>query len=276
MPRKSKSVQKRLQNLPQLRILHKVTVEEVPDEAFTLETMPMAMEGDSDDEYDEDDEIIANFEVLENEGFVECDEEDSEDDDEEAEAESKDDATLLLFSQTLQKAHDVAVAAEQEKEAGQKRKKHYTGNSQRSKERWASKRRMLQVPGKKVFISDFFKQSRKETEVIYASSDELEELSESHAPTPAPALNRVENYQDKSTSIEHNDNAAAGNRSPEDVTIPSSISELLSNLRDDTHKNGTDQVLGSLGWQDFPSLRRVRAKLTVKSQDKKLDVFFWA
>ncbi|KAF8584608.1 hypothetical protein K439DRAFT_1616592 [Ramaria rubella] len=132
MPQKSKSTQKCLQNFPRLLVSHKVFVEEVPDEEFTLETMPTMEEDDSDNEYDGDDRIISCFEE---EGFVEYDEEDNE----EAEAEIRDDATLLPFAQTLQKVHDVSVAIEWEKEAGRKRKKHYTQNSQRMKERWAFK-----------------------------------------------------------------------------------------------------------------------------------------
>jgi len=55
---------------------------------------------------------------------------------------------------------------------------------------------------------------------------------------------------------------------------------LLRQLRerqrpqDDSPETVTDQVLNVLCYKDFPSLRRAQAKLTVKSKDKKLDIFF--
>ena len=60
------------------------------------------------------------MEGLENEGFSEWDEEDMEDNDEEAEFEIKDDAALLTFTQTLQRAYDAAAAAQREMEASWK------------------------------------------------------------------------------------------------------------------------------------------------------------
>jgi len=85
------------------------------------------------------DEMLARLEGLENEGLSGWDEEDMEDNDEEAEFEIKDDAALLTFTQTLQRAHDAAAAAQREREASRKRKQHYTGNSSRTKERWSAK-----------------------------------------------------------------------------------------------------------------------------------------
>jgi len=41
-------------------------------------------------------------------------------------------------------------------------------------------------------------------------------------------------------------------------------------------ENATDNLLNGLSYKDFPALRRARASLTVKSHDKKIDVFFRA
>jgi len=45
-------------------------------------------------------------------------------------------------------------------------------------------------------------------------------------------------------------------------------------LPDTVPHNQTDALLNALSFRDFPELRRARAKLTVKSKDKLLDVFF--
>jgi len=100
----------------------------VQDEESDSEYLP-EKENQLEGEGEVDDEIFARLEGLENEGFLGWDEEDMEDDDEEAKSEIKDDAALLTFTQTLQRAHDAAAAAQREREAGRKCKQHYTGNS---------------------------------------------------------------------------------------------------------------------------------------------------
>ena len=58
------------------------------------------------------------------------------------------------------------------------------------------------------------------------------------------------------------------------------VEELLRQLRegwlphDDSPETATDKILNALSHKDFPALRHVQAKLTVKAKDKKLDVFF--
>lgn len=58
------------------------------------------------------------------------------------------------------------------------------------------------------------------------------------------------------------------------------VRELLENMKnkhlplDTAPKNQTDKFLNALSYKDFPELRRARAKLTIKSKDKLLDVFF--
>ena len=58
------------------------------------------------------------------------------------------------------------------------------------------------------------------------------------------------------------------------------VEELLRQLRegwrpqDNSPETVTDQYLNGLCYRDFPALCRVRARLSVKGKDKKLDVFF--
>ena len=67
---------------------------------------------------------------------------------------------------------------------------------------------------------------------------------------------------------------------PPSPTARETVAELLRQLRrgccpkDDSPETDTDQLLNGLCYKDFPGLRRARAKLTVKSKDKKIDVFF--
>src|SRR5882724_2850121 len=95
---------------------------------------------------------------------MESDEKDMEDNDEEFDAEIPDEVVLLTFAETLQKAHNAAVAIQRQQEASHKRRKYYTGNSSCIKQRWAAKQHGIQVARKKVFISDFFKKKKKTPE----------------------------------------------------------------------------------------------------------------
>jgi len=42
------------------------------------------------------------------------------------------------------------------------------------------------------------------------------------------------------------------------------------------HETGPDQALGKLDWHDFPSICLSRARLTIESKNKAIDVFFRA
>src|SRR5882724_13377847 len=119
MGHKSKAAKKRIQNIPAPTISHKVTVEEVPDEESDSKYLP-EKENQLEGEGEVIDGILARLEGHENKGFSEWDEEDMEDNDEEAEFEIKDDVALLTFTQTLQRSHDAAVAAQREREASWK------------------------------------------------------------------------------------------------------------------------------------------------------------
>ena len=51
------------------------------------------------------------------------------------------------------------------------------------------------------------------------------------------------------------------------------LQKLLQEVGDYSLEKPTDASLASLTWRDFPALRRVRAKLSVLSKDKKIDIF---
>ena len=50
----------------------------------------------------------------------------------------------------------------------------------------------------------------------------------------------------------------------------------MDDLEDKTHETGPDQALGKLDWYDFPSLLQARARFTIESKNKEIDVFFRA
>ncbi|KAF8518796.1 hypothetical protein JB92DRAFT_2828678 [Gautieria morchelliformis] len=89
MTRRSAAVKKRIQNLQKLPKSTKTTIEEVPDEDSSSDFIT-DLEEDSDDGWEEgDNEIIGRFQILENEGLAEWDEDNLEDDDEEAARDQK-------------------------------------------------------------------------------------------------------------------------------------------------------------------------------------------
>jgi hypothetical protein len=50
----------------------------------------------------------------------------------------------------------------------------------------------------------------------------------------------------------------------------------LKRLQETIPKTRTDNLLNGLSYKDFPALRHARAQLNIKSQNKKIDVFFCA
>jgi len=146
----------------------------VPEEEYDPEYLP-GKDIHPQDRWEGDEETLSR---LENEGFMELDEEDMEDNDEEFDAEIQDEAALLIFAETLQKAHNAAAAIQRQQEASHKQRKYYTGNSSCTKQRWAAKWHGMQVAGKKVFISDFFKKKNKTPEeATYIGCEDVEEAA---------------------------------------------------------------------------------------------------
>lgn len=148
MPRKSQASQAHLKNLQQSR---KASVEDCLDsDAEESDYLP-PHHHQSQPSCLED-----FFLVLEEEGLA-CDSSDSDSDlDEDEEAEIRDEAVLLHFTSTLQKAQEVAAAAERKAWEMKKRPKWYDGQSARTVRRQEAKRRQIVVDGKQPFIRLFF------------------------------------------------------------------------------------------------------------------------
>lgn len=303
MGRRSKANIARIGNLPKPQNTQKTTVEDISEE--------------DDSDYEDDILLEHGFffldeEISENEASDdESDEESATDDDvDENELNAlKNEADIDRFNSILAHAQAMAVKAEREA-AGErpKRKRHYTGNSERTKRHHAQKRRELASTGQKLISSMFMKKSTtvctREAEkenVIHVldesdhdGDDESEEDDEIVA-----SLNELFPNQHSVRIIDtcqkpyilmwamqtaDSEVQSAASASPEILEqAPSArerVEELLRQLRegrrphDDSPDTEADQILNGLCYKDFPSLRRARAKLTVKAKDKKLDVFF--
>jgi hypothetical protein len=180
MGRRSRDKTRRLQNLKSAPSkVQKTTIEDILDEDDP-EYTPELEDGYSSNEDEEGcgEEVTLNFVWDSEDEEVEVELEDAAEDEGNFEAEIQQESALLLFSQTLEHAQRFALAAERKKEGSHKRKKHYTGDSLRMKERWAEKRNKMAKNGTK-FISEFFtrkeNQQLKQKEVISVSSDSEDE-----------------------------------------------------------------------------------------------------
>ncbi|KAF8573614.1 hypothetical protein K439DRAFT_1624948 [Ramaria rubella] len=265
--------QNRIQNLHKPAKLSKISTKE------TLDKDLHSSSADCNSDYDWEegvDAISVKFQILESEGLVEWDEEDLEDDEEEAIAEIRNDAALLQFSKTLRDAHDAAAAVERKLNAGWKQKRHYTGNAVCTKQLWAAKHHEMRTIRKKVFITNWFgtRRAMKAKETINVSSDSPD-ATESSDEDPEPQIPSLPILAPP-VPQSNVQTLAASNTSAESIRIIPlvGVAALLADLHDGTKENGTDKALVSLDWRDFPALHQAREKLTIKSKDKKLDVFF--
>ncbi|KIJ26360.1 hypothetical protein M422DRAFT_272559 [Sphaerobolus stellatus SS14] len=74
-------------------------------------------------------------------------------------------------------------------------------------------------------------------------------------------------------------NSSEENLEPLEEAVPTAhekLQELLHDLSDRTKETSTDIALRKSNWQNFPVLKHAQDELTVKSKDKKIDVFFRA
>jgi hypothetical protein len=140
MPRKSNANRARAANLQrEKRHLPKPTVEEVEDEDFPGPDSHGCHDAcpQQDDIIEDDAELLDIVGCLRGTAMVddkdESSDSDSEGEGEDEELEIQEISALEQFSDTLQKAHDLALAAEQEQERGRKRPKRYSNNSDRTK-----------------------------------------------------------------------------------------------------------------------------------------------
>jgi hypothetical protein len=170
MGRQSKATVARLNNFQKRKKGLKATVEDVSDE------------GDS--EFAEDNLLMHNGD----DGIAFSDGSDSEGGSE-SEAEEveeeidglKNEAAINHFNQVLFEAQAMAVKAEKEAAGEQpKHKRHYTGNSARTKRHHAQKRRHLATTGQQFISSMFVKDKGRTTEMnTEREVAEIEDASES-------------------------------------------------------------------------------------------------
>jgi len=295
MGRRTKATAARINNFSRPVNPQNPTVEEVSDDDMDLE---------------DDDFLEHGFFFLDEEPTSEdsddCDSDDEDVDEDELKG-LQNEADIEHFNAVLAHAQAMAVKAEREA-AGEKpkRKRHYMGNSVRTKRHHAQKRRELAATGQKLISSMFTKTRREPTlteeneapqpppDVIEIDSDSSDEgddeieaslnqlfpgehevsvLRSTRAEVDLTRLNQASEPEGSHTS-ESDDSAVSA------AAARKQVEELLRQLRegrrpkDDSPETTTDQFLNGLCYKDFPALRRARAKLTVKAKDRKLDVFF--
>ena len=286
MPRKSQASLACLKNLQKS---YKATVEDVPDS-----------DGEESDYFPGDDKkeswncqqndgpcLEDFFLVLEEEGLA-CDssESDSElvsesDMDLDGEAEIWDEAVLLHFTSTLQKAQEVAVAAERKAWKMKRRPKHYNGHSARTLYRQAAKHRKITVDGKQPFIQAFFRpKADNNTPVeIDPESDNDDDSSDSDSTCKVSVMclkdekKLTRNVKSSPTSLQPTLNQEAHHVTGPSLPFPDrnspaitdehqkEVERLLECLqrgekpRDESPDDISDSALNWLSMKNFPELR---------------------
>ncbi|KAJ7803677.1 hypothetical protein B0H14DRAFT_2613126 [Mycena olivaceomarginata] len=94
-------------------------------------------------------EIIGRFDIMDDSDPLDSSGGAGDDEDEEMEDETEiqEISELNLFSDTLRRAQEIAIARERENQSGNKRPHRYTGNSQRTKRRQAKINRDMAAKG---------------------------------------------------------------------------------------------------------------------------------
>ena len=219
----------------------------------------------------------------------------SESEEDESDSEIQEITALEHFASTLQQAHDLAAASEREQEKGRKRPKTYVGNSIRTKERCRQRGRelaakgfhsvkawLLQMPGSSTSrettacgTPEPDRSDLREESEESASEDEIRPIRKIIAAVPE-------------TDSESESGTIVGSHAPDRETLEPKekerlrcqdvVAQMLKDLRDGktphdrSEETLTDRALNQLNYKNFPALRRARAKLTLKSKDKKIDV----
>lgn len=174
MGRQSKSTQARLKNLQKATNTKKATVEDASDKEDE-EHSPSTCNSPPD-------LLAEGFFILDETSDCESDADsdfgdDGIDKDELTGLESE--ADIHLFNSILAEAQAVAAAAEREQaESKPKRKRHYTGNSSRTKHRYSLVRRQLHASSQKSINSIFTKKERIDVEDDTEDEPEIEERVE--------------------------------------------------------------------------------------------------
>ncbi|CAA7260788.1 unnamed protein product [Cyclocybe aegerita] len=195
----------------------------------------------------------------------------------------KNESDIHQFAAVLCEAQALAVKAECEAAADKpNRPKHYTGNLKRSQRLHAFNRKKLAAAGQQ-FINSWFTVAKKTVSEDESGSDS--DSSPEDPPTKDVEASMGQLFPERDElSNEMNPGPLHDTTGTQSDTRARSakeeVKELLKQLRngcrpsDDSPETRTDVLLNGLCYKDFPMLRRALAKLTIKSKDKKLDVFF--
>jgi hypothetical protein len=227
------------------------------------------------------------------EGFFVLDENlDSDSEDEGCEDECADesvtDADIAAFTEILAEAQLAAVKAEQLAKAEKpNRKRHYTGNSKRTRQYHAQKRQKLRESGQPFIQSFFAKKTDIEIEQVEHQGD-LDSLeTEDNELVGIIAENGEEHLrrlfpEDDCVRLVVPRQASLDCSMPYVKSAKERVEDLLQEMRKEKHHQEnisetlTDVLLNGLSHKDFPALRRARVWLNLESRNKKIDVFFRA
>ncbi|KAF7330951.1 hypothetical protein MVEN_02435000 [Mycena venus] len=287
MARGTKALKARQKNLQKARNSQKATVEEVPDEGdsehLTLDSENESLHGNHNDHFHSAADNEDNWDLnLGNElPDVDCDdilEEDQEPDlDEEivVAPEITEETELDAFSQFLFNAQAAAQKAERAQQNVVTR-------------RWGKDL------AEKGYLSLFDYIQAKKTAAKLQNTDLDSSAGDGISAAQSPADSQSDSESESGSEDESEpETSTAGAQSTEPgIEIPDCmdpvnlahvhLKELLeaiqdgSQILDPTPETATDHSLNQLNHKDFPTLRRAAASLSVKSKDKKLDVFFRA
>ncbi|KAF8506349.1 hypothetical protein BU17DRAFT_100798 [Hysterangium stoloniferum] len=182
----------------------------------------------------------------------------SEDEEEGEVPEIQEISALEWFSSTLQKAYDLALAAEREREKGRKRLKQYHGNSTRTKRRFQLIGRELARKGFHS-VKDWFQKTSAaphcldiEPDAIALLRQESEEPESENEIQPGVVESGLSEGENGSkTTID----SWAENQCCQEV-IASMLQDLRNGKRphDDSEDMQVDRALNMLNYKNFPAL----------------------
>ncbi|KAK7060055.1 hypothetical protein R3P38DRAFT_2679776, partial [Favolaschia claudopus] len=292
MTRPSKRTKARQGNLQKARDALKPEAEEVEDQTAPADA---TLDGHEDSEASWEFNLGNELPDFDCEDLPEGTQEPDLDEEIIAAPEITEEKELDEFSQFLFNAQAAAQKAERTKEAGLKRKRHYTGKSARTHRRHMQQAKTLKKGG---FLSlqEFIekKQAQKSNSAASTAASAAASTSASTSVSASASVVELDSEDDEipdTESLESDDEDPSPNI-PDPNTLPDCmdpvnlahvhLKELLeaiesgSTILDPSPETATDRSLNQINYTDFPALRRATANLSVKSKDKKLDVFLRA
>ncbi|KAJ6545553.1 hypothetical protein B0H19DRAFT_893402, partial [Mycena capillaripes] len=222
-------------------------------------------------------DIMTRFIALEEAGAVPrwepvCDSEAGMQEDCAAAEGHSSEASLEIFSQTLQRYHDEALAREKKRRAVNNRRGGYQKNSKKTLDR-RRKERVSYTNSGGVFIHQFMGggiASHGRPEDSNVSHSEAAESSKSHLDITVNETTNPSIFPPlPSEPIP----------SPPSIPTPQEARAQLDELKAKANTvqadlDESDLALNALTWRDQPALKKALKGLTMKAKDKRIDVFF--